>query len=79
MLVKRRISMTGTVAQMSKKELTHIISSVVEQKLIELLGDPDEGLLMKENVRKRLARQKKAVAKGDRGEELTSIRKRLGL
>ena len=71
--------MSNTVAQMSKRELTHIISSVVEQKLIELFGDPDEDLLMKENFRKRLLRQKKAVAKGDRGTELISIRKQLEL
>ena len=71
--------MPNTVAQMSKQELTQIISNVVEQKLVELFGDPDEGLPMKENLRKRLLRQKRAVAKGDRGIELTSIRKQLGL
>ena len=70
--------MSSTVAHMSKKELTQVISNVVEQKLVELFGDPDEGLPMKENMRKRLLRQKKAVAKGDRGTDLTSIRKQLG-
>jgi hypothetical protein len=71
--------MPSTVAQMSKEEFTHIISTVVEQKLVELLGDPDEGLVMKESLRKRLIRQKKAVAKGDRGIELRTIRKQLAL
>ena len=71
--------MSSTVAQMSKRELTHVISNVVEQKLVELFGDPDDGLSMKENLRKRLLRQKKAVVKGDRGTDLTSIRKQLGL
>jgi len=71
--------MPSTVAQMSKKELTRVISNVVEQKLVELFGDPDEGLPMKLNMRKRLLRQKKAVGKGDRGTDLTSIRKQLGL
>jgi hypothetical protein len=55
---------------MSKKEFIQISSTVVEQKLVELLGDPDEGLAIKENLRKRLIRQKKAVAKGDRGIDL---------
>lgn len=64
---------------MSKQELTQIISNVVEQKLVELFGDPDEGLSMKENLRKRLLRQKRAVARGDRGTDLNSIRKQLGL
>ena len=70
--------MSSTVAQMSKKELTRVISSVVEQKLVELFGDPDEGLLMKQSLRKRLLRQKRTVAKGDRGTDLAFIRKQLG-
>ena len=71
--------MASTVAQMSKKELARIISSVVEQKLIELFGDPDEGLKFKEYFRKRLVRQRKAVAKGERGLALSTVRKQLAL
>jgi hypothetical protein len=36
---------TSTLGQMTKKEFTKILSNVVEQKLVELYGDPDEGLL----------------------------------
>ena len=36
--------MSSTVAQMSKKELAQVISTVVEQKLVELFGDPDDGI-----------------------------------
>lgn len=71
--------MSTTVVQVSKQELTKIISNVIEQKLIELFGDPDDGLTMKQNLRKRLLRQKRAVEKGERGVELSSIRKHLGL
>ena len=71
--------MSTSVAQMTKKELAQMLSTVVEQKLIELLGDPDEGLTLKEQVRKRMIRQKKAVAKGERGMEFSEVRKRLGL
>jgi len=39
--------MSATVVQISKKELTQVISNVVEQKLLELFGDPDEGLELK--------------------------------
>ncbi len=46
--------MASTVARMSKKELTDIISSTVERKLLEILGDPDEGLTMKKTLRRRL-------------------------
>jgi hypothetical protein len=71
--------MSSTVAQMSKKEFAQVISNVVEQKLIELFGDPDDGLILKESLRKRLIRQKKAVGKGERGDDLATVRKHLGL
>jgi len=70
---------TSTLGQMTKKEFTKILSNVVEQKLVELYGDPDEGLYVKDHLRKRLIRQKKAVAKGSRGVELSSALKQLGL
>ena len=71
--------MSSTVAQMSKKELAQVISTVVEQKLVELFGDPDEGLVLKETLRKRLVRQKKLVARGERGIDSSTVRKHLGL
>jgi hypothetical protein len=70
---------TTTIDQMTKKEFTRILSSVVEQKLVELYGDPDDGLIMKDQLRKRLLGQKKATAKGDRGKDFASIVKQLGL
>jgi hypothetical protein len=71
--------MASTVAQMTKKEFTQMLSTIVEQKLIELFGDPDEGLVLKKSIRKRLLRQKKAVAGGKRGEDFGALSKRLGL
>jgi hypothetical protein len=71
--------MAKTVADMTAKELRQLVSSVVEEKLIELLGDPDEGLVLRESVRKRLLRQKRAVSKGERGESLETAARRLKL
>ena len=39
--------MHTTVGRMTKDELQEMIGVVVEQKLVELLGDPDEGLPLK--------------------------------
>jgi len=72
-------SMAANVGQLSTDELREIIGSVVEQKLKEILGDPDEGLEIRADVRDRLLRQKKAVANGERGEELEEVAKRLGI
>lgn len=71
--------MAKTVADMTATELRELVSSVVEEKLLQLLGDPDEGLVLRENVRERLLRQKRAVAKGERGEALETVARRLRL
>ena len=64
---------------MSKDEFKEMLAMTVEQKLLELLGDPDEGLEIRKSVRERLLRQKKAVAAGERGEPLEDVVRRLGL
>jgi hypothetical protein len=71
--------MAKTIADMTAIELRQLVSSVVEEKLVELLGDPDEGMVLRENVRARLLRQKQAVAKGERGESLQAVARRLNL
>lgn len=71
--------MAKTLADMTTIELRQLVASVVEEKLIQLLGDPDEGLVLRENVRKRLLQQKRAVSKGERGESLQTVGRRLKL
>ena len=71
--------MATKVAQMATDELKEVIGAAVEQKLLELFGDPDEGLVMTKTLRNRLLRQKKAVAKGERGELFEDVVARLGL
>ena len=71
--------MTVSVAQMSRDELREMIEVTLEQKLLELLGDPDEGLEIRGSVRERLLRQQKAVATGERGEPFEDVVRRLGL
>ncbi len=69
----------GTIAEMTKNELREMIETIIEQRLLELLGDPDEELAIRKSVRDRLLRQKKAVAKGERGESFEDTIQRLGL
>jgi hypothetical protein len=71
--------MATKVAQMTKNELREMIEATIEQKLVELLGDPDEGLPLRKLVRDRLLRQKQAVATGERGEPFENVVWRLGL
>jgi hypothetical protein len=71
--------MATKVVQMTKDELREMIEATIEQKLVELFGDPDEGLNVRKLVRDRLLRQKQAVAAGDRGEPFKDVVRRLGL
>ncbi len=71
-------SMT-TVAQMTKDELQEMIETIIEQKLLELVGDPDEGLPIRATIRNRFLRQKEAVASEERGEPFEEVVQRLGL
>ena len=71
--------MASKVGQMTKNELQEMIETTVEQKLLELLGDPDEGLHLKKLLRDRLLRQKQAVAVGERGRSFKDVVRGLGL
>jgi hypothetical protein len=72
-------SMASTVAQMTKEELREMIETSIEQKLLEILGDPDEGLEIRESVRDSLLRQREAVAAGERGQPFDDVVQQLGL
>ena len=65
--------MATTIGQMSRSDLQQLIERVVEEKLLCLLGDPDEDLLLKKGLRDRLVRQQKATARGDRGDSLQEV------
>ncbi len=71
--------MGTTVARMTEQKLKEMIETTVERKLLELLGDPDEGLALRKSVRERLLRQRRAMASGQRGEPFAGVVKRLGL
>ncbi len=71
--------MAEVIIQVTKEELRAIVEESVERKLIELLGDPEEGLDLRDAVRARLQRQQAAVAAGERGQTFSNVVERLGL
>jgi len=58
---------------MTQEQLREMIGETVEEKLIELLGDPDTGLAIKKSLRARLLRQRRKVVQGDRGDSLDAV------
>ena len=58
------------------KRIKPIVEQIVESKLIELLGDPDSGLELKDSVRQRLKKSLHSKAEGIPAEK---VAKKLGL
>ncbi|HVF61308.1 MAG TPA: hypothetical protein VNJ70_15980 [Thermoanaerobaculia bacterium] len=65
--------MARTIAELTPGDLRELIADVVEQKLLDLLGDPDEGLALRPELRDRLLRQQERVRGGDRGTPLDEV------
>jgi hypothetical protein len=76
---EQEIEMNKTVAEMTTEELKEMLGELIEAKLTEVLGDPDEGLELREALRERLEAQQSAVARGERGEAFDDVARRLGL
>lgn len=70
--------MAETVSQMTPLELRILIEDAVERKFVELLGDPDAGLELQDDLKARLLEQQERAAAGDLGEPLEDVVKRLG-
>jgi hypothetical protein len=72
-----------TLAQMTQEEfkemLETVVETTVERKLLEILGDPDEGLEIRSEVRERLLRQRQEVASGQEGRLFQDVVRELGL
>jgi len=71
--------MAELVSQMTKEDLREIISDVLDEKLMELFGDPDEGLILRDEVREFLLRQREVIARGEFGKPLEDVAKELGI
>lgn len=55
------------IGELSRDELKCLVAEAVEEKLLELLGDPDEGMVLREEVQARLQRTLAAERAGVRG------------
>ena len=68
-----------SVAQMTEADLRTLIGQIIEDKLLELLRDPDQGLELRDSVSRRLERQLREVEDGERGQPLHEVAEHLGL
>ena len=71
--------MSTRVAELTLDELKQLIETTVEWKLSEMLGDPDEGLELREEIKARLRRSLKAEQEGVRCISAQEVAAQLGL
>lgn len=64
---------------MSIDEMKSLVSELVEEKLTELLGDPDSESELKESVKRRLIASFESEAQGNKGESAEEFVEKLGL
>ncbi len=67
------------VNDLTVRQFEALVESAVERKLVELLGDPDEGLVLKPSVKARLLRSLAAVRRGGTGIPAKNVARDLNL
>jgi len=67
------------VADLSIGELRKLVREIVIQTLLEVLGDPDEGLELRDDFAAELRRSLAAVEAGEETVSVQEIAARLGL
>ena len=71
--------MTTSLSDMTMDDLKALIAGVVDQRLHEVLTDPDAGLEISPALRVRLLQQINEVESGDIGEPFEQAMKNIGL
>ncbi len=67
------------VKELTVEQLKALIQEVVEERLREILGDPDQGLELKEDVKDRLRHSLSAMEAGEKSILLGQVARELGL
>ena len=67
------------LSRMTADDLKEIVEEAVEKKLYEFAQDPDKGLRLRPEVRKRLRRTLAAEQKGKRGLPASQVAEKLRL
>ncbi|HEX3602118.1 MAG TPA: hypothetical protein VHU84_18335 [Lacipirellulaceae bacterium] len=62
-----------------REAIESFVEHAVDQKLQELLGNPDEGLEVREELIQRLQKQQQRVASGERGQSMEEVMRELEL
>lgn len=69
----------SNVADLTVDELKNLIREVVTQTILEMFGDPDEGLELREEIQERLRHSLATTQAGAKGIPAQEVAAKLGL
>ena len=67
------------VKELTVEQLKNLIEEAIEEKLEELIGDPDTGLELREEIKESLRRSLAARQRGEKGIPLEEVARQAGL
>ena len=67
------------IKELTTEQLKVLIQEAVEEKLEEMFGDPDRGLELRDDVKKKLRKSLKAMKSGEKGISIDEVAKKIGL
>ena len=71
--------LTNRVSDLTIDEFRALIREIVQQTLVEMMSDPDDGLELQEGIEKSLRQSIKAIRDGGTTYEAEDAAKKLGL
>ena len=71
--------LTNRVSDLTIDEFRALIREIVQQTLVEMMSDPDDGLELQEGIEKSLRQSIKAIRDGGTTYEVEDAAKKLGL
>ena len=67
------------IKDLTVEEFKDLVQEAIEQKLQEIIGDPDAGLELRDEVKQRLRSSAAARQRGERGIPMDEVARRAGL
>jgi hypothetical protein len=67
------------IKELTVEQLQALIEDTIEAKMDEILGDPDEGLELRDEVKAKLRKSLAATERGGKGIPIEEVARKLGL
>jgi len=67
------------VKELTVEQLKNLVQEAIEEKLEDIIGDPDLGLELREEIKERLRNSLAARQRGEKGIPIEEVARRAGL